>query len=53
MSTSQESVTPSNMHSEDQSARLERAMRRAELLSYAAAGLGIALLAVIVGISLL
>ncbi|MGA2683005.1 MAG: hypothetical protein ABSF44_14540 [Candidatus Bathyarchaeia archaeon] len=53
MSTSQESATPPNKQSEDQSARLERAMRRAELLSYAAAGLGIALLAVIIGISLL
>ena len=33
------------------SARLERAMRRAELLGYAAAGLGIAILFAIIGIA--
>ena len=53
MSASQEPTSPPNMTSEDQSARLEKALRRAELLTYAATGLGIALLAVIVGISLL
>ncbi len=53
MSTSQESTTLPNVASDEQSARLERALRRAELLTYAAAGLGIALLAVIIGISLL
>jgi hypothetical protein len=52
MSTSQESNTPKNS-SGDQQARLARAMRRAELLSYAAAGLGLALLSVIIAISLL
>ena len=34
-------------------ARLEKAMRRTELLSYAAAGLGVAILAVIILISFL
>jgi uncharacterized membrane protein YvbJ len=33
------------------SARLEKALRRTELLSYAAAGLGIAILAVLIGIA--
>jgi len=46
LSTSQPQTTPDNM-----SARLEKAMRRAELLSYAAAGLGIAILAVLIGIA--
>ena len=36
---------------EEMSARLEKAMRRAELLSYAAASLGIAILAVLIGIA--
>jgi hypothetical protein len=52
MSTSQDSTTPKNFTG-DQQARLARAMRRAELLSYAAAGLGLALLAAIIAISLL
>jgi predicted ATP-dependent serine protease len=33
------------------SARLEKALRRTELLSYAAAGLGIAILAILIGIA--
>ncbi len=33
------------------SARLQKALRRTELLSYAAAGLGIAILAVLIGIA--
>jgi hypothetical protein len=52
--TAQESTTlPSPPSSGDLKSRLEKAMRRAELLSYAAAGLGVALLAVIIGISFL
>ena len=52
--TARESTTlPSPSGSSDLQSRLEKAMRRAELLSYAAAGLGVALLAVIIGISLL
>ena len=38
-------------NSSDMTARLEKAMRRAELLSYAAAGLGVAILAVLIGIA--
>jgi hypothetical protein len=37
----------------DMSARLEKAMRRAELLGYAAAGLGVAILVAIIGIAFL
>ena len=44
---------PNSSTSGDLQSRLEKAMRRAELLSYAAVGLGVALLAVIIGISLL
>ena len=39
--------------SSDMSLRLEKAMRRNELLSYAAAGLGVAILVVLVVISFL
>jgi len=47
-----ESPTPPNASSSsDMSLRLEKAMRRAELLSYAAAGLAIAFLAAIIGIA--
>jgi hypothetical protein len=53
MSTSQESNTLPNIASKEQIARLERALRRSELLTYAAASLGITLLAVIILISLL
>ncbi|MGO8806679.1 MAG: hypothetical protein ACLQO7_08800 [Candidatus Bathyarchaeia archaeon] len=53
MSTSQESSALPNESSSDQQARLARAVRRVELLSYAAAALGITLLAVIIAISLL
>jgi uncharacterized Zn finger protein (UPF0148 family) len=42
-----------NAPSDDMYARLEKAMRRAELLSYAAAGLGLAILAVIILIAFL
>ena len=52
--TAQESTAlPNSPNSDDLQSRLEKAMRRAELLSYAAVGLGVALLAVIIGISLL
>ena len=44
-------LSTSQPSSDDMSARLEKAMRRAELLSYAAAGLGIAILAVLIGIA--
>lgn len=37
--------------SADMTARLEKAIKRAELLSYAAAGLGVAILAVLIGIA--
>ncbi|HUJ84053.1 MAG TPA: hypothetical protein VLV84_00430 [Candidatus Acidoferrales bacterium] len=53
MSTSQELNTIPNTASSEQIARLEKALRRSELLTYAAAGLGIVLLAVIILISLL
>ncbi len=49
----QESTDLTNVQSRDLSQRLEKAMRRNELLTYAAAGLGFALLAVIIIISLL
>jgi hypothetical protein len=59
-STSQPQVTskvssalPNASSSGDMSARLEKAMKRAELLSYAAAGLGLAILAVIILIAFL
>ena len=49
---SQESSTPPNASSSgDMSVRLEKAMRRAELLGYAAAGLAVAFLAAIIGIA--
>lgn len=49
---SQESPTPPNASSSgDMSVRLEKAMRRAELLGYAAAGLAVAILAAIIGIA--
>lgn len=52
--TSQGSPTsPNESSSGDMSARLEKAMRRAELLGYAAAGLGVAILVVIIGIAFL
>ena len=52
--TSQGSPASQNaFYSGDMSARLQKAMRRAELLGYAVAGLGVAILAVIIGISLL
>jgi hypothetical protein len=52
--TAQGSTTsPDPSGSGDLQSRLEKAMRRAELLTYAAVGLGVALLAVIIGISLL
>ena len=52
--TTQESTNlPSPSSSGDLQSRLEKAIRRAELLSYVAVGLGVALLAVIIGISLL
>jgi hypothetical protein len=53
MSASKESTKVTNMISEDQSARLKRALRQTELLTYAAAGIGITLLAAIIAISLL
>ena len=60
ISTSQPDVTlqssptwPNASSNGDMSARLEKAMRQAELLGYAVAGLGIAILAVILLISLL
>ena len=40
-------------NSGDMATRLEKAMRRAELLGYAVAGLGVAILAVIIGIAFL
>ena len=52
--TSQSSPTGPNASSNgDMSARLEKAMRRAEFLGYAVAGLGIAILVVLLLISLL
>jgi len=52
--TAQESTAlPSSSGSSDLQSRLKKAMRRAELLTYAAVGLGVALLAVIIVISLL
>ena len=44
-------VPPKASDSLDLSTRLEKAMRRAELLGYAAAGLGIAILFAIIGIA--
>lgn len=50
--TSQGSPASSNASSSgDLSARLEKAMRRAELLGYAAAGLGVAILFAIIGVA--
>jgi hypothetical protein len=58
ISTSQPQVTPQGSPAppntpadSDLSARLEKAMRRAELLSYAVAGLGVATLFAIIGIA--
>jgi hypothetical protein len=52
--TSQMSPTsPKVSSSGDMSVRLEKAMRRAELLGYAAAGLGVAILVAIIGIAFL
>jgi hypothetical protein len=49
---SQEPPTPPNASSSgDMALRLEKAMRRAELLSYAVAGLAVAILAAIIGIA--
>jgi uncharacterized membrane protein YvbJ len=45
--------TQSNGNNVEMQARLQRAMRRTELLSYAAVGLGVALLVIIVGIAFL
>jgi hypothetical protein len=60
LSTSQPQVasqgspaSPNTSGSGDLSARLEKAMRRAELLGYAVAGLGVAILVVIIGIAFL
>jgi len=44
-------TSPSASSSGDMSMRLEKAMRRAELLSYAVAGLAVAILAAIIGIA--
>lgn len=46
-------ASPNAPSSGDLSARLEKAMRRAELLGYAAAGLGVAILFAIIGIAFL
>jgi uncharacterized membrane protein YvbJ len=46
-------TTPNVSGDSDMSKRLQKATRRAELLGYAAAGLGLAILAVIILISLL
>jgi hypothetical protein len=46
-------ILPNASSSGDLSARLEKAMRRAELLSYAVAGLAVAILVVIIGIAFL
>jgi hypothetical protein len=45
------SASPNASSSDDLHLRLEKAMRRAELLSYAAAGLGGAILFAIIGIA--
>jgi uncharacterized membrane protein YvbJ len=44
---------PKEVSSGDMQARYEKAMRRAELLGYAAAGLGVVILVVVVVLSLL
>ncbi len=46
-------TSPNESNSGDMSTRLEKAMRRAELLGYAVAGLGVAILSVIIGIAFL
>ena len=51
--SSSQSQAMAASHTEELNARLEKAMRRTELLSYAAAGLGVATLAVIIVISFL
>lgn len=60
LSTSQPQVVsqgsptlPNASSSGDMSVRLEKAMRRAELLGYAAAGLAVAILVAIIGIAFL
>jgi len=55
-STSQPQESPTGLNvpsSSDMVARLEKATRRTELLSYAVAGLAVAILAVIIGIAFL
>ncbi|MBT0158383.1 hypothetical protein G4O51_00155 [Candidatus Bathyarchaeota archaeon A05DMB-2] len=47
------STSPTESDNGDMAARLEKAMRRAELLSYAAAALAVAILAAIIGIAFL
>ena len=47
------STWPKEITSDDMQMRFEKAMKRAELLGYAAAGLGVAILVVIVVLSLL
>lgn len=49
----QVTLQTNNYSSGDMSLRLEKAMRRNELLSYAAAGLGVSILVVLVVISFL
>jgi hypothetical protein len=44
-------VSTNTPSSDDLSERLEKAMRRAELLGYAAAGLGVAILFAIIGVA--
>ncbi len=52
--TSQWSPTsPNESNNSDMVSLLEKAMRRAELLSYAASGLAVAILVVIIGIAFL
>jgi predicted nucleic acid-binding Zn ribbon protein len=51
--TVQGHVFPNSANSSELSLRLEKAMRRTELLSYAAAGLAVAILAVILLLSIL
>lgn len=52
--TSQWSPTsPNESNNDEMVARLEKAMRRAELLGYAATGLAVAILCVIIGIAFL
>jgi uncharacterized membrane protein YvbJ len=49
-----EETSQANLQSiSEMQVRLKKAMRRTELLTYAAAGLGVALLAIIIGIAFL